>query len=347
MSVFCVCLERASERGSRREFGFGDAHASVPPVAPLRKFIYINFDTNIIKNIILTVHLGYAMGRHTDPFTLELIEWLQRKGENFGFMSETEFPIGGNYFIDLVWRFDNNLDPIVTFEIETRNTNTVFKNTCKIFASRQSVVKRPYQHFSIVCKSRLSDGQIEGLHFFLDHYNISLYQNIFNEPELMKKLENELNEYDFMKHDSELINSFRSNGLLGISDIDYALHQYGNELPFMFESDIVRREETHPYKDIRKTTYYVRNRIRKIKKENDLNKKDLESLLKIIRLSENINAKENILLNNGICPKCGGNLTQKQIYHGGSELNPEPYAITYIDGCEDCDFELNRETIDI
>ena len=92
---------------------------------------------------------------------------------------------------------------------------------------------------------------------------------------------------------------------------------------------------------------YLRNRIWQIRRESDLNKEDIEALIFIVKVATTITAKENLLLSNGVCPKCGKKIGQRPIYHGGTEEDPVPYAVTYIIGCEECDYELNRETIDL
>ena len=85
---------------------------------------------------------------------------------------------------------------------------------------------------------------------------------------------------------------------------------------------------------------------RSYEQEKDFKKTDLEILLASIRIIERLDSNEYLFLKKGICPKCGGKLGQRQIQHGGGPEEP-PHSLTYISGCLDCDYELNRETIHI
>jgi hypothetical protein len=93
----------------------------------------------------------FAMGLHDDPDSLALIDWLARKGQELGYYVEKECAIANNaYSIDLVWKFKQGQDPLITFEIETANRSGVFTNTLKIFGTRQALVRKPLRHFAIV-----------------------------------------------------------------------------------------------------------------------------------------------------------------------------------------------------
>ena len=290
------------------------------------------------------------MGRHRDPDTLNFIEWLRKKGDDLGYCTEIECPIGYNdYYVDVVWKYHKEQTPLITFEVETSNPGRIFKNTMKIFGTKQSHVKKPFHHFMIVLKASLTQSQKAPLHIFLDHHNISLYENIFNEPDKHKELENELNSLTSNppREGGPFLSFFRSSVFFNIGDIEYALSKFGHDLPFSLEDDLVPLGEKHTYKKSSEMIKYLKNRLHEIQSIKDVTKEDFEIFLELTRLAERIDAKENYLLSQGICPKCGSRLTQKQIYHGGTEYDPEPYAVTYIDGCEACDYELNRETIDL
>ena len=70
------------------------------------------------------------MGRHSDSDTLSFIEWLKTKGELLGFFTEIEYDLYKNeYYVDLVWKLQKDNDPLFTFEIETKDSPSVFSNT--------------------------------------------------------------------------------------------------------------------------------------------------------------------------------------------------------------------------
>jgi len=290
------------------------------------------------------------MGRHKDSDTLDFLKWIGKKGNDLGYHTEIECPIGYNdYFIDIVWKYHETDIPLITFEVETTNRNGIFKNTMKIFGTKQSRVQKPFRHFMVVLKNSLTESQKSSLHIFLDHFNISLYENIFNDSKKRKELESELDNLisNQPREDRTFLNLLKSNMMINISAIEYAFSKFGYNLPFLLKDDFIPLGEKHVYEKAFKMMEYLTDRISTSRSIKDVKRKDFEIFIELTKLAERIDAKESYLLSNGICPKCGSKLTQRQIYHAGTEFDPEPYAVTYIDGCESCDYELNRETINM
>lgn len=294
------------------------------------------------------------MGRHKDSETLKFIKWLKDKGDNLGYLTQEEYPIGEGFFIDLIWKYNEKMDPLVTFEIETSNQSDVFKNTMKIFSTRQSVVIKPLQHFSIILKNSLTKYQKECLHLFLDHYNIELFENAISEP-IQKELERKLDNlpynplytpsYTPLSDNNEFLYLFKEQFLFGIYSIKSATQIFGSKLPYLLKEDFVPPGEIHPFLKAQQLIDYSEKRLTKIKKVSDIKPEDYKTYLSLSRLATEINALERNLIASDICPKCGSKLIGDEIYHGGTEDNPMPYAITYYNGCESCDYELNRDTI--
>jgi len=133
------------------------------------------------------------VGKHRDPDILSFIEWLHEKGVSLGFIVDGEVDIGdGDYDLDLGFRVTDNQHDIITFEIETKNTNTVYKNLNKIFASPSKKVQKPLYHFIIIYKSKLTKGQKEAMSLFLNYNNVFLFENVFNNQDQIKDIENVL-----------------------------------------------------------------------------------------------------------------------------------------------------------
>jgi hypothetical protein len=133
------------------------------------------------------------MGKHKDLDTKSFIEWLTKKGETLGFVVEPEYALLKNeYFVDLVWKLRENQDPLVTFEIETKDTARVFSNTAKIFGTSSKLVTKPWRHFMVVYKSTLSKGHKDSLFQVINSHNVFLFENVLNTPEEKQKLEAKL-----------------------------------------------------------------------------------------------------------------------------------------------------------
>ena len=138
------------------------------------------------------------MGRHRDPDTLQFIDWLKKKGESLNFIAETEYEIREKeYFADLVWKIQEDQDPIFTFEIETTDSDRVFSNTSKYFGTPSDYVTKPWRHFMIIYKTKLSQGHKKSLHNVINQHNILLFEDVFNDDEEKERLENELDKLSY------------------------------------------------------------------------------------------------------------------------------------------------------
>lgn len=134
------------------------------------------------------------MGRHTDPQTLDLIKKLKEKGEALGYETQQEYPMmAGTYFADLVWQLGKDQSPLVTFEVETEESLRVFKNTTKYFDTLSEDVPKPYRHFIILMKGKLSEGVRKPIQRYINYYNISLFEDVANDQEAVRLLFDELN----------------------------------------------------------------------------------------------------------------------------------------------------------
>ena len=146
------------------------------------------------------------MGAHTDPDTLAFIEYLRKRGLELGFCTYTEYkPCDNQYHIDVVWKLQGSQNPLFTFEVETIDNERVFSNTAKIFDTSSSLVPKPWRHFMIIYKSKLSHGHKDMLHRVLHQHNVLLFEDIFNQKTEKERLDEALNDcaYDI----SELITS--------------------------------------------------------------------------------------------------------------------------------------------
>jgi len=132
-----------------------------------------------------------------------------------------------------------------------------------------------------------------------------------------------------------------------IDQADWMLHLYGEKIPYSVKGDYVFFEDEHPYERLKSLRDGIETRIREIDSIDDLKQGDLDNLVDLIKEIERLDAKEDVLLRFRICPKCGGKIINTERGVGGSPEDPIPYAVVYRVGCENCDYELNSETIEL
>ena len=133
------------------------------------------------------------MGRHTDPQTLDFIRKLREKGDSLGYKTAEEQPLlGGLYWADLTWSLAEGQPPLVTFEVETEESLRVFKNTAKYFDTLSKDVPKPYRHFAILVRGRLSEGIRLPMQRFINYYNVSLFEDVANDNNAVRILFEEL-----------------------------------------------------------------------------------------------------------------------------------------------------------
>lgn len=132
-----------------------------------------------------------------------------------------------------------------------------------------------------------------------------------------------------------------------IGRADWALHLYGDSTPYSVERDYVPSGEEHPYKRLKPLRDNLEARIREIDSTDDLKQDDLDNLIELVRETERLDAKEDVLLQYSICPKCGGKIVDTEREVGGSFDDPMPSAIVYRVGCASCDYEVHSETIEL
>jgi hypothetical protein len=288
------------------------------------------------------------MGKHTDPDALACINWLDNKGKQLGYIVEKECHVGDNeYFIDVVWKYKHEQQPIITFEIETTNQSSIASNILKLFCTEQSHVRKPFRHFMVILKSDLTSGQKNMLKRIIDYEPISVYESLSLDAENKKRLEKELDNLLTNRPEVEepIVSFLKAKILYDTNILQTARAKFGNELPFMLKDDIVHIDETHPFFLISAMMEYLNVRLPKLRYAKDIDERDFDMFFEIISLAERIDAKKNILTYNKICPKCGFELSEWTDWLGGgygSDLICGS-VITTI-GCKKCCYEASQET---
>jgi hypothetical protein len=156
------------------------------------------------------------MGKHRDPDTLKFLEWLKSKGETLGYVAELEYPMAGKkHIFDVVWKLRKEHSPLVIFEVETRDGRVIFCNSNKIYGPPSDIVPKPWHHFMIIFKGKLSKGHKLSLFNLVNQHNVDVIEDIFGNEENKKALEAKL---DTLKPDiSQQIKNEMRNTPLGES----------------------------------------------------------------------------------------------------------------------------------
>ena len=133
------------------------------------------------------------MGKHTDPETLQFIEKIKKKAELAGFRTEEEYKIlDGLFWIDLVFSpYEKGHDTFITLEIESRNNERIQKNLQKILKSTAKDVEKPYYHFIVIYKGKLSESN-RYLINRMDSHNIKVFEDLKKDPQQIEDIFTEI-----------------------------------------------------------------------------------------------------------------------------------------------------------
>lgn len=132
-----------------------------------------------------------------------------------------------------------------------------------------------------------------------------------------------------------------------IRQADWMIHLFGDKTPYCLEREIVLPGEEHPYKRVRSLRDALESRNREIDSIDDLKQDDLDKLVELVKIIERLDARESVLLQQNVCPKCGSKIVTTQRQVGGSSEDSTPYAVIYRIGCENCDYLVDSETIEV
>jgi len=132
-----------------------------------------------------------------------------------------------------------------------------------------------------------------------------------------------------------------------IGQADWMIHLFGDKAPYCVKREIVLPGEEHPYLSLKSLRDALELRNREIGSIDDLNQDDLDNLVELVKVVERLDARESVFLRQNVCPKCGRKIAATQRQVGGSPDDPTPYAIIYRLGCENCDYEVDSESIEV
>lgn len=263
----------------------------------------------------------------------------------------------------------------------------IYRMELKNTAERRTVIKPLYDYFQrllrdvAVRKCGLDDNTIKNTHLKVRWINVKACLECIEDPtgwdELINRLQNirrsvEHDDYaDPKKSNIEFIKEKIPEFTRWIINTSDKYHK--KSLKFTFKESFyarlyhnLRKAESityeysmddsgnHPidlsddYAQLKDIVQEYEDKIDKLKIKDDLDKYDLHILIKLNQILSKIEASEDILLELSICPKCGGKIETTQNNIGGNtENDPEPRGIFYRVGCQNCDYLIESEYIDI
>jgi len=123
----------------------------------------------------------------------------------------------------------------------------------------------------------------------------------------------------------------------------FIIHEYGSNPPHTAKLDYPY--EADKYSQISELMETLKARSKKIVDLEDIERLDLENLIKLVDIISDFKGKESVLLSFSVCPKCGGKIETTNKYYGETEYDPEPDGLIYRVGCDECDYEQHSEVI--
>lgn len=134
------------------------------------------------------------MGRHKDPETLKFIEDVKKKTELLGFKVIDEFKVlNGLFWVDLTLTpYEKGHETYITLEIDTKESDRIYKNLDKIFDLPSKDLEKPYYHFIVIYKGKLTKGNKKLMLEKARLKNIHLFENLKNDQAELEKFYREL-----------------------------------------------------------------------------------------------------------------------------------------------------------
>ncbi len=229
-----------------------------------------------------------------------------------------------------------------------RNTykNLALKTRWDIIKNCLSIVEEPSQWDQVIYTLQKERVRVEHNDYYIPDETVlgSIRENAFEFKDWV--IENG-KKYFRMSEGFSFLQKFNGIVRVYISRADYILGTFGNSLPTFAENDFVPYGEEHPYLRLSEVRDFLQKRVFEIKSIDDLQKEDLENLVTMITQTERLDVKETSYLERNICPKCGSNIIDTEKAYGGSIDDPIPTTIVYRVGCENCDYEVHVENIEI
>ena len=152
---------------------------------------------------------------------------------------------------------------------------------------------------------------------------------------------------EYFKQEFSVLQQFRLNSRIYIQQVESALNDYGDDIPYSVKQDLISEAEFQ-YRDIKPLSDTLVSRLAEIRIQSDITGKDIDTLVRLVREIERLRGRETVYVNFGTCPKCGGEIveTERTLWTGPYD-DPEPAAVVYRIGCKNCNYEIHSDKMDV
>ena len=128
-----------------------------------------------------------------------------------------------------------------------------------------------------------------------------------------------------------------------MKNAEMLIHEYGEEPPY-FDNPYKIETDSGGYSQLVPLIYQIKERSNKIYSQKDIKRTDIDCLLKLVQITSFLKGREDIILMNNLCPKCGDKLKEINHYFGGNESDPQPVGVHWKYGCSNCDYYVEQDT---
>lgn len=128
--------------------------------------------------------------------------------------------------------------------------------------------------------------------------------------------------------------------------LNWKYEEYGDKPYITTEYEYRERSSDIAYELIPDISERVEKRLEEITDLKDFTTDDLELLLNLVGYYAELECREYIMISQGICPKCGGEIATTSNYFGGGYDEP-PSGVYIRVGCKKCEYILNEESYGI
>ena len=139
------------------------------------------------------------------------------------------------------------------------------------------------------------------------------------------------------------VQSFNHSNQKYIKKSEMLINEYGEEVPYLDNPHKIEMD-SGGYSQIVPLINQIEERFEKISGPKDIKKTDIDYLLKLVQITSFLKGREDILLMNNLCPKCGDEIKYIEHYFGMSESDPEPDGVYWKFGCSNCDYYVADDT---
>lgn len=121
------------------------------------------------------------------------------------------------------------------------------------------------------------------------------------------------------------------------------IHEYGEEAPYI-DNPYKIETDSGGYPQLVPLIHQIKKISKRIYSQKDIERTDIEYLLKLVQITSFLKGREDIILMNNLCPKCGDELKEINHYFGGNESDPQPDGVHWKFGCSNCDYYVEEDT---